>query len=401
MTINPDSPSPGGIDPNFIALPTPGADGEGYSALVIGGDGKPLGENVGDAVVTGFSTTDEISTYLDSLTPTQFLDVTKTLLAQYGSTTDAMQQFLNNIDPTNPDIPPDVLMYLVQIDVALLSSGNIQMVQISNLSASQLDELGITQEGYTAAANLAREDATAATGETGQVPRASNWFAGNVYVEFLVAFMDMARTMMQSKAAQTTIEVAAMNVLAEMAQHQADLIMETAKQNQIQHIVSAVMAGASIAITLGFAAASLKPSVVKNPETGAPQMQPQVDSLGRPMKGVDAKGNEVTVYKTGPDGKGVPLMGPNTHYQLFMNLSTMSSQLEKFVSNITEAAQDLSIAEKEGYQKILETYRTIIQSQMQKAADVFKTQSDIVDQQWSTLNQILDKLSEAIKRGLQ
>lgn len=400
MGINPTVPSPGGIDPNFIALPTPGADGEGYSALVVGGDGKPLGENVGDAVVTGFSTTDEISTYLESLTPTQLLDVTSALLTKYGSTTDAMQQFLNNIDPSNPDIPPDILMYLVQIDVALLSSGNIQMVQISNLSASQLDELGITQEGYTAAANLARQDATEATGETGQVPKASNWFAGNVYVAFLVAFMDMARTMMQSKGVQTTIEVAAMNVLTEMAHHQADLIMETAKQNQIQHIVSAVMAGVSIAITIGFAVAALKPSVVKNPETGAPQMQPQVDSMGKPIKGVDANGNEVPVYKTGPDGKGIPITGPNTHYMLFTNLSSMGSQLEKLVSNITEASQDLSIAEKEGYQKILETYRTIVQTQMQKAADVFKTQSDIVDQQWSTLMQILDKLSEAIKKGL-
>lgn len=129
-------------------------------------------------------------------------------------------------------------------------------------------------------------------------------------------------------------------------------------------------------------------------------MQPQVDSMGKPIKGVDANGNEVPVYKTGPDGKGIPITGPNTHYMLFTNLSSMGSQLEKLVSNITEASQDLSIAEKEGYQKILETYRTIVQTQMQKAADVFKTQSDIVDQQWSTLMQILDKLSEAIKKGL-
>lgn len=381
--------NPTGLDSSYISLPIPGPNSDDYSAVVIGADGKPLGESTGNATVTGYSTQDEISSYLDSLTPSQFLDVTKSIMSKYGSTTDAMQTFLDTLDPSNPDIPPDVMMYLIQIDVAMLSSGNIQMVSISNLSASQLDELGITEEGYTAAAASANEERAAAeTGQASGVPQPSSWFSGNVYTQFLIAFMEMAKTMMQSKSAQTTIEVAAMNIITEMAEHQADLIMETAKLNQIQHIATAVMAGVSIAITVGAAAAAMKPSGVKDPKTGEQMYQQRTDTDGTKTDVI------------GKDGNPVKLTGPSSHYQLFMNLSTMGSQLEKFVTSTIQAAQDITIAEKEGYQKILEAYRSIIQTQMTKAAEVFKTQSDAVDQWINTLQQMLDKLDEAIKKGL-
>lgn len=187
----------------------------------------------------------------------------------------------------------------------------------------------------------------------GQVASKGNpWLSGNVYVGFLIVFMQMQRIMMKNKVVQGQIELNSMNLVTQLAQTTSDLIMNVAKQNQMIHITTAVMSGVSIAVTVGGLA------------YGAMSSSP----------GALERGSAI---------------------------GSMGSQLEKLTTASMQAATDISIATQEGRKEVLSAYRQIAQTQMQKAGDAFKTSADAIVQLLQTLDKIRDGLEQAVSASLR
>lgn len=213
----------------------------------------------------------------------------------------------------------------------------------------------------------ARADGARATVSVGQGVGGNPWLSGNAYVTFLVAFMEMQRMLMQSKVVQGNIELAGMNMTVELAQARADLILEIAKQNQIIHIVTAVMSAVSICISIFGLYGAGKAAKATTPE--AP-------------------------------GKWAPF-GPGLAMESWSTIGQMGMSFEKMATGITQAATDINIATKEGRKEVLQAYGALVQRIMEKAGETFKSQEDAIQQLLQTLDRIRDNLQQAIAGSLR
>lgn len=378
-----------GFNPSTdLSLPPPGTEGQGFTNLAVGIDGKPIGET-GSTSTTGMPITDTQSSYLDGLDPSELTDISADILAKYGDTKDALLAQLNTIDPTNPDLP--IILQMINVADAQIQTGNVLGLQVGDLSTSEQVQVGLTKidDGTQGSGDAARTapppgtDTTAGADRTAQssgtaqasgvtTPQLNSWLVGNTYVLFLIMFMEMTRTLMQNKVVQGQVEIASMSTMYAMAQNTAELIMDIAKQNQLQHIMQAVGA----AISLGFSIASLA-------------------MIGFKKDMTDEEGNKV--MKTNPDGSksNDPIRVARFDPSHMQSVSSIGSSIDKIISSGTQASQDVSIATKEGQKEILQTIRQILQSQMDKSTKNFQEITSQIEQYLQALNSTFQKLQAA------
>ena len=110
---------------------------------------------------------------------------------------------------------------------------------------------------------------------------------------------------------QGTIEVNSLNQMWELAQEAKDLIIEIAKQNQIQHIVTAVMSAVAIAISLASFGVGRREQPAKGPK-GSPnegQIIPDKSSPYGDLKTGAPPAKDNAVFVPGENGPHVRDMG--------------------------------------------------------------------------------------------
>lgn len=410
---------------NLFSLIPPGSIGEGYGNLVIGAGGQPLGNAAtGQAVaqMLGFSDKDTIGSSLDEVI--QMATTLNLSLVFSGSSIDKeINVYLNTADPSKPGLPPiKSLLILLERELQAGKLGNVQINKKSDVEAeiNVKDETGQdtkkTQVDYnytndasavstsfgdnTVLANdekirqqmsdvsknnieIGREinlasaaDATA-TVTAGQGTGGNPWLSGNVYVVFLMCFMELQRTLMKSKVVEGNIELSSMHLTYQLAKETADMIMKIAEMNRMLHIAQAAMAAVSLAVSVGSAAFGLS-------------------GMGfSPLKGM--KGTFGISSKTGyfqnPTQAG--------RMELSMTLSALGSGLDKMVTSAMQAALDVPIAEKEGAKEMLQAIRTLIQRQMEKAGEAFKNHEESIRDLLQTLDKIRDGLQQAVANALR
>lgn len=389
MTINNNTPS---FD--FFTLTPPNSSGDPFSKLATDVNGVPIGDKPDTAKIIsqflGYSEKDTIGSALDEI-----LDLVGQLNAATGVSMSDVQNYLNTLDPTQPNLPP--IRALLIISERALEAGKIGGLQFSVQQATNPDaDAALISGQVDAVAEKASDEAenkqtTAAANtvagsedEADAKTRAANasaliatdieaardnvntpttnislnfnttggnkWLAGNVYVAFLVEFMELQRILMQNKVVQGQVELQGMNLTVELAKTTADMIMDIAKTNQMIHIVTAVMAAVSIvasAVALGMSA-----------------------------------GGKLT-------------------FEQSTMVTTMSSQLEKMTTAALQAATDITIAEKEGRKEVLQAYRTIAQQQTEKSAEAFKASTDAIVSLLQVLDKIRDGLQQAVAASLR
>jgi len=186
----------------------------------------------------------------------------------------------------------------------------------------------------------------------GKTSGGNPWLAGNVFVAFLMSYMQMQRVLMESKVVEGNIQLAAMNLVVTLAQTTADIIMDIAKTNQMIHIVTAVMSGVAICASglgLGF---------------GILHKSPNAMDTGNVIGG-------------------------------------LGSSFEKMATASTQAATDLTIAQQEGLKEMLQAYRQLASNQMDKASEAFKANEDQIAQNLSALEKIEEGLQNALAASLR
>ena len=393
----------------FLNLVPPGSEGDPYGNLATSLNGVPIGQSNDPqqtvSSLLGYSNKDTIGSAMNEIIDlAKLLNFSITAFAQ-GTSQDAVQHFLNNLDPTDPSLPP--IKAFITLLERMLQSGNLGNVQIEKNSSQEPNSSSqepvlrdntkpvpddpnappplpsatpnstpllpssnpYSQDGDTWNANLNNLDAINRNVGS-QIDNAANnlnasgtharavfavgtggnpWLAGNVYVTFLVQFMDMQRMLMQNQVVQGLVELMSMQLVTDLAKTTADVIMSVAQQNQMVHIASAIGAG----IGLGL-------------------------SVGGFMAGFHQK---------------IGVTGGQT-------ISSMGSSLTQMISNTAQAATDLQIAAGEGRKEILQAYRQIAQTQMSKAGDAFKGDSDQIAQLLQTLDKIRDDLKQAVQASL-
>lgn len=389
MTINNNTPS---FD--FFTLTPPNSSGDPFSKLATDVHGVPIGDKPDTAKIMsqflGYSDKDTIGSALDEI-----LDLVGQLNAATGVSMSDVQNYLNTLDPTQPNLPP--IRALLIISERALEAGKIGGLQFSVQQATNPDADAAVISGQAdvvaeqASDEAESEKTTAAastvTGSEDEVDaktRAANasaliatdieaardnvntpttnihlsfnatggnkWLAGNVYVAFLVEFMELQKILMQNKVVQGQVELQGMNLTVELAKTTADMIMDVAKTNQMIHIVTACMAAVSIvasAVALGMSA-----------------------------------GGKLT-------------------FEQSTMITTMSSQLEKMTTAALQAATDITIAEKEGRKEVLQAYRTIAQHQTDKSSEAFKASTDAIISLLQVLDKIRDGLQQAVAASLR
>lgn len=407
------------VSMNFFNLEPPGAAGSNYTDLATDINGVPLGRASAVADLSkyfGYSDKDSVGSSLDEV-----LELAMQLniaLATPLAFEEAMQNYLNTINPTLPNLPP--IQAFLLIAEQSLQQGKIGGFQLSLVSDREIDQknaeyfqddkdfdedksttkkeegsktsdskdeiesliTGVDNVGYgfgapndnsqnnyntqTAISNenikaieAGRTNTLSMDTETksvslGNVSGGNSWLAGNVYVLFLMEFMELQRILMKNKAVQGKVELASMNMIVELAKSTAEAIMETAKINQMIHIVTAVMAAVAIAMSIGGIA---------------------YGAIGT------AKGSVYALDR----GTMIGQMGPS---------------FEKFATSITQAATDIAIAELEGLKEMLQAYRQIAQKQMDKAGESFRASEEQITQAIQALDKIRDGLQQAIANAL-
>jgi hypothetical protein len=331
-----------------------------------------------------------------------------------------LQTYLNNIDPTNPGMAP-IRALLVAADNELKSgkvggisfsarakvsadgtvvdgSGNVlsddkskeaayntQKVFSGDVYANVRDSLDDNfnnmdklQDNIGEGLDAARANNSTATADVkfSQGIGGNPWLAGNVYVAFLISFIELQRLMMKNKMVQGQIELATMNMITELAKSSADAIMAIAKTNQMIHIATAVMSAVSIAITIvsmvGAVKAASRTKAAEPAQPGKPPPPPP------------------------PPGRFAGLSA-----EQFTMIGTMSTQLEKMSTASVQAATDLSIAQKEGLKEMIQSYRTIQERQMNKSSEIFKDNSDAIVKLIQDLDRVRQDLAQAIAAALR
>jgi hypothetical protein len=412
----------------FMNLTPPGAIGEGFGNLAVDLKGVPIGETPsGKAIATllGYSDTDTIGPALDDIVKMAANLNIGIMISGNGSIDHTINVYLNTIDPTKPGLPPiKALLVLLERDLAAGKIGDVQINVVKDGKSKDIssvnkhintranygkapeidktkdakfsyesttkddipppvmgDGLDVDMDVIKAMANntkdnldigrdvTARADGTRATVSVGQGVGGNPWLSGNAYVTFLMVFMEMQRMLMQNKVVQGNIELAGMNMTVELAKARADLIMEIAKQNQMIHIVTAVMSAVSIGISVFGLVGAGKAASKTTP---------------------DAAGKWSPFSKTG----GLTM-------ESWTTVGQMGAAFEKLATSITQAATDINIAAKEGRKEVLQAYGALVQRIMEKAGEAFKSQEDMIQQLIQTLDKIRDNLQQAIAGSLR
>lgn len=420
----------------YLNLAPPGSEGDPYSNLAVNMQGVPIGQNAdpGQAVANllGYSNKDTLGSALDEIIALARQLNSAFISNEQGTSQEALQHFLNNLDPTSPELPP----FKAFIDLAerLLASGYIGGIQIQASNDTNQAQLQNTQQGfdnYNESVNQQNQDpsnpnptqtnanqAGSQTGNSTQTPadnqsaatrRASNpysqagadeaqqikdqkalsdsiktsidqgvndvnsrtstvsyakthggnpWLAGNVYVAFLESFTEMQRMLMRNKEVEGNIQVQSMKLVVTLAQDTAQVIMDVAKENQMMHIASAVMAGVSIGVSVGGMA-------------------------------YGSAGN-----KLGSEGFNLQ------KFDRGAAISGLGGAISQLGTSVSQAATDLQIAAGQGREEILRAYQQIAQSQMNKAGDEFKADTDTITQLFQALDQIRQNLQQAVQASL-
>lgn len=406
-----------GIDANagldmFFQFPPPNPIGDAYTSIVTDAKGETIGSKDGKKTLAeklGYSDTDNIGSALDEIV--SLASQLNISLLSPQSAEQAMVNFLNTIDPTQPSFPP--VKALIMIAERALQQGKLTGTALNataleqNASTGDVAELirdakndsdskgdnqdgsvdttaqaddedsstsdpgsgfaannlnadivkqtiisdGIKDDIATGRVNVSREklDTQVSIGKTSG---GNPWLAGNVYVAFLIIFNFIQRILMENKVVQGKVELAGMNLVTTLAQSTADAIMSIAKTQQMIHIVTAVMSGIAVATAicgLGYSA------------------------FGTRVGAIDI-------------GTGIGGLG---------------ALFEKLATAATQAGTDLTIAEQEGLKEILRSYNQIAQNQMNKAGDAFKSNDDQIVQLLQTLDKIRDGLQQALAASMR
>lgn len=398
MTIN-NNPN-AGMD-LFLKLAPPGSEGNEYTQLATNVKGVPIGETSSSTTTVkallGYSEKDTIGPAIDDVI-TLASQLSTAFMSSTQGVDQIVQNYLNTLDPTSPQLPP--IASLLAVSERSLASGNIGGIQVRSTNvvedsttdpyANPNDTLeedtgGVkhrsvtidgdsTADAYANPTDTLKKDhevidsLSEGLGKLGdealdnlQSPMTTltfskttggnPWLGGNVYVGFLVEFMEMQRMMMKNKVVEGEVELLSMDLITELAKTTADLIMQIAKTNQAIHIVSAVMAAASLVMSfvgLGYGFKSAAGSL--------------------------ERGNAITA---------------------------IGSQTEKMATAIAQAATDVSIAIKEGRKEVLASYRQLSQHQMDKAGESFKASTDYIAQLLQTLDKIREGLQQAVAASLR
>jgi len=225
----------------------------------------------------------------------------------------------------------------------------------------------VIKDGIEAGRTNAARELTSAEVTLGKAEGGNKWLQGNVYVTFLLVFMELQRILMQNKVVQGGVELAGMNLVVELAKTTADMIMDIAKMNQMIHIVTAVMSGVAIVFSVGGIALS---------------------------SGLAQKGAFKAGLVDSPKAKANSLdMGGV--------VGGLGASFEKMATAATQAATDITIAEKEGYKEVLQAYRQLAQHQMDKAGESMRSSEDQIQQLLQGLDKIRDGLEQAIAASLR
>lgn len=412
----------------YFKLPAPGEEGKAFTNLATDINGVPIGESGAAktlAIHLGFSDKDTIGSALDEVNAiASVLNMTFVNQADFEQ---SLQVYLDNVDPANPTIAP-VRALLVASDKDL-QSGNIGGVDITtrkkilsgNTGISDADVAGynstkvVTGDIYVNVRNALNDNLEkldqANTDIASDIDASRNlnsdpgvqmkfsttvggnpWLAGNVYVAFLISFMDLQRLMMENKVVQGQIELASMNMITELAKSAADAIMAIAKTNQMIHIATAAMSAASICISVG---AMIGGGIAAaRPATPKTTNQIMDGPNGSSIQKVEVKG---------PDGKPV-MQAPKFAYLTEANWNSvglMAPQGEKTGTAAMQAATDISIAQKEGLKEMINSYKTIAERQMSKSAEIFKDNTDAITKLLADLDKIRSDLAQAVAAALR
>ena len=82
-------------------------------------------------------------------------------------------------------------------------------------------------------------------------------------------------------------------------------------------------------------------------------------------------------------------------------LSQVGQSMEKFATAVTQAAQDLSIAEKEGQMKLIDALKDIISKVESKAAQGFADSTKYIQDLLDTLTSIRKAIIQAQAEGMR
>lgn len=392
----------------FFKLPAPGENGAAWGKLAKDIHGVPIGDNAAGntlAIHLGFSDKDTIGSALDEVYAiASQLNIT---FINQASFEQGLQTYLDNVDPTNPTLAP-IRALLIASDNELKSGvvGGVDVVAQKKLlpdNTNVSDDVGynsgkiLSGDVYVNVRNslddnldkldqanndvgndiVTARNLNSAPGAQvifGATVGGNPWLAGNVYVAFLIAFIDLQRLMMKNKVVQGTIELASMNMITELAKSSADAIMAIAKTNQMIHIATACMSAASICVTVGSmvggAVAAARTKITPSTEAG----KPPVVTQGK------------AAFLTEAQWNSVGLMAP---------------QAEKMGTAASQAATDVSIAQKEGLKEMINSYKTIAERQMSKSAEIFKDSTDAITKLLQDLDKIRSDLSQAVAAALR
>lgn len=392
MTSIQNNPDP------YLGLVPPQTDGSMYTNLVTNAKGVPLGD-VEDPQKTlahtlGYPDTDTIGSALDeTITELRNLNV---LMQIWGASSDPLKDQLDSLDPSHPALP--ILQELVEISHQALKSGDLGGVKVNapqeqvkrtstddKIDGHSSDISDAIDTGEEVLRNAGTGGATYTTTVGG-----NPWLAGNVYVAFLVNFMEMMKTLKESKIVQGDIEIATMGMIVELAKSAADAIMEAAKSRQMVHIVSAVMAGVSlVASVASFACMTVSAYKSFGAAKGMEKVGPDPTQASIDKVNIN---NSATQAKIG---------GYNQFFQLAQAGSSIAQSISQFGTSLTQAMSETVVAEKEGIKEILQAYRQIAQHQMEKSTEAFKAQTDLISQLIQQIDQMRQKLHEAVAGSLR
>lgn len=368
MTSINNNPNPG-LD-LFLNLQPPGSEGDPFSKLATNIHGVPIGEKTDPTktltTLLGYSDKDTIGSALDEIL--SLATQLSTAFNKAQTSDDAVQAYFNTLDPTLPSLPP--IRSLLLISERSLLEGKIGGVQVNSPPSDSNDPTNPSNPLYEKKANRpAKNSDLPPTGGPDEGPPqleseydddiappssggGNPWLSGNVYVGFLIEFMEMQRMLMKNKVVEGKIELQSMNLITELAKSTADLIMDIAKTNRMIHITTAVMSAVAIGFTIGGLAYG---GLAKAP---------------------------------GAFERGTAISG-------------MGSQLEKLTTAAMQSATDITIAIKEGRKEVLAAYRQIAQHQMEKASEAFKASEDAIVQLLQALDKIRDALQQAVAASLR
>lgn len=370
----------------MISLNPPDASGDPYSNNVTRPGGVPLGgggvnPNTVLNKILGYSQTDT----MESAAPA---DV-KAFLAGFNIGIQLFQNSLSpeqqiqlqtdNLDPANP--AASIIMKYVKLSDDALKAGNLAGTSVTTT------ELRDTQ----ATNNVQGTENAAATEKTHATsPKGNPWLAGNAYTQFVVSYFALVAILKDMKAIDSQLEIQGMQQVYDLAKQTAETIMAAAKERAMMHIMEAVIAGVSTAVTLGLTAVSVaQTSKMAVEKDGA--LDPR-DSSG--TKTFETKADAQKYNRDLAGGK----LGTVTIQQGYLPALQTGS---KTMDSIVQAIFELKAAYYDALKEILQAYRTIAQQQMDRASDSFKSESDLITQVIQQLDQMRQKLFEAIAASLR